>query len=70
MALANVHYWDLVSLPFPEAMKYWVVLRDGWLWDAIGESWQGRQPGPDWWATRDYTATKLWDVWLSRPVVV
>ena len=32
-------WWDEVTLPYWDAMRYWIILRDGWLWDWMGEAW-------------------------------
>jgi hypothetical protein len=43
-ARACVTYHDLVSRPFPEAMLMWVIIRDGFLFDWLGqEQWMVRR---------------------------
>ena len=53
-------WWDEVTLPFGEAMRYWIVLRDGWLWDWMGETWmQKGRSKLTWHQFRDWMADEM-----------
>lgn len=53
--VACVHYQEVVQLSFPESMKYWTIIRDGFLFD-----WLGADTWPD---ARHNAAAKLWSTW-------
>jgi hypothetical protein len=65
-ALAAVLHHDLVQLPYEEAMRYWVTLQDGWLWDWIGAAWQkdGRTK-LSWYQMRDLVAIRMDRTWRT-----
>ncbi len=58
--LACVQYHDVVSLPFPEAGRYWTIIRDGFLW-----TWLGADTWP---TARNTIGSKLWATYNDQPV--
>ena len=67
-ALACVSYQDEVRLPFADAMAYWVVLKDGFLWEWLGEAWsRASEPKRDWHQVRDWMSDQMWMTWRTQP---
>jgi hypothetical protein len=52
-ALASIEWSDEISLPFGEALRYWTILRDGWLFTWIGPAWHAT-------GTMDWRETTEW----------
>ena len=58
--LACAEYHEVASLPFTQAMNYWTLIRDGFLY-----TWLGR----DTWVTgRDTAGSKLWTTYNNQPM--
>ena len=58
LACAEYHY--LASLSFPEAMSYWTIIRDGFLY-----TWLGADAWP---TARNTAGEKLWTIYNNQPM--
>jgi hypothetical protein len=52
-ALASIEWNEEISLPYGDAMHYWTILRDGWLFTWIGPAWHAT-------GTMDWRETTEW----------
>ena len=55
---AGVESYELAGMLFPQAMRYWVILRDGFL-----HTWLGTA---QWNQLRNVTAQRMWSVWTEQ----
>ena len=66
-AQAGADSMGLAYLPFEDAMRYWAILRDGYIWEWLGERWmiEGHHK-LDWHQFREWMQMRLYRVWRAH----